>query len=223
MGPRPLRSAEYLAGLPQLRLKELRQVMVANNLWGSTWRLFSACLCTGAPFIVEHPAAPMEPEAPSMWRIPTVAWLRRFNGVQAPTIFQGYYGALSPKPTTFMICNARCNAMQVLREARTRTTLPEALKMGRQEDGAFATAPLKEYPPGLTAALLQVMRRSITQSSHAGTDGQDAFHMCPELAALDAKLEGQGTQRMGPDYDPQALERAERLRERRHLDGRQRQ
>ena len=131
-GPRPLRSAGH-AGLPQLRLKELRQVTVANNLWGSTWRLFSACLCSGAPFIVEHPADPGEIDAPSMWRIPTVAWLRSFQGVQAPTILQGYYGAISPKPTTFMICNARCNASQVLREARTRVSLPAALQMADRQ------------------------------------------------------------------------------------------
>ena len=178
---------------------------------------FSACLCSGAPFIVEHPADPGEIDAPSMWRIPTVAWLRSFQGVQAPTILQGYYGALSPKPTTFMICNARCNASQVLREARTRVSLPAALQMGRQADGAYATAPLKEYPPGLTAALLQVMRRSITQSSHESQDAQDAFQICPELATLDAKLERNGSQCMGPDYDPQAMWRAEQLREHRHM------
>ena len=210
-GPRPVRSVDHPMGLDKLTKRELHQVLTANALWGATWRLFAACIQAGATLAVEHPVQPANSHSPSMWRLELLRGLDRLPQVQKVTVYQGHFGAISPKPTTLMFSHPRCDAQAVMARSRTCHTLPPPLRRGKGEDGAYFTAQLKEYPSGFSAAVLEVICASLQQSEQRDEEAkEDAFALMPELGKLCAILEEQGhdLQRMGPDYDPEARARA---------------
>ena len=205
-GPRPIRSRSEAAGLGKLNQRELEQVIVANQLWGATLKLFGVALAHGAVALIEHPAAPPEPEAASLWRLPLVQCLLKHERVQLTTIWQGYYGGTSPKPTSFLLANGAHSPATIFAEWCTRERLPAAIQAGKNEKGEYHTAHLKEYPPDLCAAIAAYMRISVSQRPVIPeSERLDVFERHPELKLLHSLLGQATTTERGPDFNPQGL------------------
>ena len=75
----------------------------------------------------------------------------------------------SAKPTTFAILNAP-NFYKDLHEGMITKDLPKGMSIGRDEAGHWATAKLKEYPPGLCLALARGILQAISQLAPDDTD-----------------------------------------------------
>ena len=56
MGPPPLRDAEHLLGLPNLRAIDQLKVDLANKLYKCAVRLLEVCMCLGCLVSIENPA-----------------------------------------------------------------------------------------------------------------------------------------------------------------------
>ena len=69
-GPRPVRSAEELWGLYSLRIRELCQVCIGNELLIFAMQAFMELMVTGGCGLLEHPAPPPKPTSPSIWKLP---------------------------------------------------------------------------------------------------------------------------------------------------------
>lgn len=165
-GPRPIREStptSLLWGKAQLTLREIKQISFANRLLQFALLMMSRQLITGNFGILEHPglAAPRQGlQPPSIWLLPCMQVILQHSGARLLDIHQGFYNAISPKPTTFL-CVADQYHADLIEEAltcsRIRMSLPPALRMGRREDGTFTTNPLKRYPPALCAGLAKVV------------------------------------------------------------------
>ena len=157
-GPRPLRLPGAEWGLATLKLRELRQILTGNALLHLALLMAAAQLLAGNITITEHPseAAPKpEGQPPSIWKLPVMKIMLAHNHMGLYHLYQGLYGAVSPKPTTLLIgCHPsmRTQFEQCLDKARTTTIMPKPLVMGKTHSG-YATAPLKRYPVGLCRAI----------------------------------------------------------------------
>ena len=166
MGPRPIRESSptsLLWGKAQLTLREIKQISFANRLLQFALLMMSRQLISGNFGILEHPglATPRHGlQPPSIWLLPCVQVILQHSGARLLDIYQGFYNAISPKPTTFL-CVADPFHADLIEEAltlsRTRMSLPPALRMERRKDGTYSTNPLKRYPPALCAGLANVV------------------------------------------------------------------
>eukprot|EP00438_Fugacium_kawagutii_P034775 Skav236239 [mRNA] locus=scaffold829:211005:216797:+ [translate_table: standard] len=155
-GPRPLRSAQELWGLGSLRIREVDQVALGNSLLTfSVEAIIDLALNSGLA-VLEHPAEPDEPEKPSIWRLPLVAWLASLPEVQIVRLQQGFFGAPSPKPTNLLLLNLPKGDVH-LWDQRSCLIPPNAVSIGKSESGQYRTSPLKEYPPALCKALADML------------------------------------------------------------------
>ena len=57
MGPPPLRDAEHLLGLPNLRAIDQLKVDLANKLYKCAVRLLEVCMCLGCLVSIEKPSS----------------------------------------------------------------------------------------------------------------------------------------------------------------------
>ena len=129
-GPRLVRSTEDLFSLiwsiTLLPIRELRQTTVGNKLLQFALLMMAADAISDTIGLLEHPSAPDEKPTrvpASIWRLPIVQLMRKHPNVGLTHIKQGYFGARSPKPTTFMV--------KALCASQTTTKLPPALTMER--------------------------------------------------------------------------------------------
>lgn len=106
-GPRRVRDAFHLSGYNVLKIKELRQVIIGNQLLGVALRLFLVAWIYNVFYVLEHPEEPVSPSSASIWRIPCVQWLLQgLRGVTRLLLHQGLFGASSAKPTHLMFAHA---------------------------------------------------------------------------------------------------------------------
>ena len=198
-GPLPVRDATHLRGLPELRLREVRQVSTGNDLLGVAIRFAANMLISNGFFLLEHPKD-LGGEQPSIWRLAVIKLLLAFPNVRLCHVQQGLFGAQSAKPTTFLIVNPPPNADGILAKFRTRDVVPQTVSIGRV-NGQWRTAALKAYPAALCRAIAAVVQGYLEE-------------MEPSLAPLDAPADFEefaelcvppvGAQ-MGPDYHPTNL------------------
>ena len=153
-GPRPVRSVNNPLGLPSLRIKEIRDVILGNRLlfFALELTLIQAMLSRIA--VLEHPAPHKKEHFPAIWHLPVVEALRILGTFVELDIYQGYYGAVSPKPTRLGIAGCRAPG-PIFARFYTTSTLPPPLKMGKGK-GEYNTAQLKEYPVAFSRALAQL-------------------------------------------------------------------
>lgn len=124
--------------------------------------------------IFEHPA-PFEVETgpcrggTHTWNFPEVITMLKWPSLHLHIIDQGKYGQICRKPTGFMIRNHR-HAARLFKD----WLLPQQLwKLGGVEMGwdpeakCFATAPLKEYPSQLCAALASIILSDVNSAPKA--------------------------------------------------------
>ena len=151
---RPVRSRARPYGLCCLTRKESEQVLIGTKLLGVALRLFVTALLVGATAVIEHPSEPHDiQDYASIWRLPLVRFLLRFPRCQLLSLFQGHFGGLSPKPTSFLVAN--CEGLEAaLIQGRT-TPLPKGGCIGRDQSGEWKTNKLKEYPSDLCKVLAE--------------------------------------------------------------------
>ena len=157
-GPRLLRDACHPAGFDWMKVKEVRQVILANRLLGFTIMVMLYILEMSLFMLVEHPGEPPQEEEgwlASIWRLFLTKAIRNNPNVHLARIFQGHYGAKSPKPTNLMICaGPDFPVTEILEGLRSSDSLPQQLEMGwNAESKEYSTASLKSYPPDLCRAL----------------------------------------------------------------------
>ena len=179
-GPRPLRSGDDILseiwGWRVLKVKEILQLLCANQLLLYMLRIFVCQLCSGGGALVEHPAQPPPRhghQPASIWLLPLIRILLQCKQVSMIQIQQGFWSAVSPKPTTFLITTPKGSGPEYqtcLKKFQTRTTLPPPLRMGKK-GGIFNTAQLKRYPGPLCSGLASIAVELAKQMTHPqGTD-----------------------------------------------------
>eukprot|EP00434_Breviolum_minutum_P021839 symbB.v1.2.019273.t1/scaffold1509.1/size114668/8 len=205
-GPRPLRSAAdlfYLIwSLNPLKIRELRQTSVGNQLLQFCLTMMAAHCVTNTLGLLEHPSAPPSKPTgipPSIWRLPAVQLMRRHRNISLTHIKQGYFGAKAPKPTTLMIVGpptVRASMIQAIQQGRTTNRLPPPLQMGRTEKG-FATLPLKRYPVGLCKAIAAALRCGLAAAPSLSNEIDDIYDIAENFRiAYEATVDGED----GQDY-----------------------
>ena len=165
-GPRPLqdgaRLQDHIWGLPQLRLREARQVRVANALLQFCILLFLAQVLSSGIAIIEHPDQPGQRGMlvpPSIWILPIMRFIQSASTVYPIHIKQGYWNALSPKPTVLLTTIPTTSGAAILKcleGFQVRDTLPPPLQMGRSSKSTYNTAVLKRYPRALCRAIAEI-------------------------------------------------------------------
>lgn len=107
--------------------------------------------------VLEHPAPPDPERIPSIWYLNATRAIRQLSNYTEVVIYQGLFGAVSPKPTCLGITSCTDPAKR-LSNFETTSVMPPPLKMGRGGHGReeFTTAQLKEYPEGLSRGLAQL-------------------------------------------------------------------
>lgn len=103
-GPVPVRDGDHLEGFPCLSNREAKQVCIGNDLLGVVAILLVAQYVAGNFLLCEHPQEPVKyADAPSIWKLPFFLLCGAWHGVQKVELLQGYFGAPSVEPTTFMV------------------------------------------------------------------------------------------------------------------------
>ena len=90
---------EEVWGMSSLAVREIRQVLVGNQLLLFSFQMMLLLYVVGGCGALEHPAPPSEEHLASIWRIPFAILLCQLPGVVRHKISQGLLGAKSPKPT----------------------------------------------------------------------------------------------------------------------------
>lgn len=155
-GPRVVRSPEAPWGLLSLRLGEIRQVMIGTLLLGFAFECLAALATQSGVGILEHPKDPERPDYVSIWRLAILRMLLTLPNMRLVSMSQGLYGAPSPKPTTFLVLGLPTLEAELHRHMLTGQ-LPCGTSIGKDANGQYRTAPLKEYPPALCQAVAQSM------------------------------------------------------------------
>ena len=197
-GPRPLRSAELPGGLPGLRPKEIKQLSIGNELLGVAAVLFLDCLVHGVFMLLEHPEEPWtKEEAASIWRLDVIKILASFANCSMAHVLQGHFGALSAKPTRFLLANSTPDYDEIFLSHRTSSFPPSRASIGKNPDGTWKTACLKEYPNALCRAIAHVIEVSLSCNIfREPASDTEWFHEAVEKLCKDFNLEAN----MGPDY-----------------------
>ena len=188
LGPRPLRCGEDLLhqvwGLSVMRIRDIHQVNVANELLLFTMLMVLLQWLRGGIAVLEHPECPerkCDRQPPSIWLIPLMRFITGLEGVHVLHISQGYWGAISPKPTALLTVaptTSTSSLLKCLNSHRVSKHLPPPLQMQREEHG-YSTAALKRYPPALCAgiaAIFDYMAQFVDYQSVSEDVYEDTFH-----------------------------------------------
>jgi len=151
-GPRVIRSAQQPWGFGSLSLREIRQILVGNQLMMFCLMMMTVLYDVGGCGALEHPARPPKTTSASIWNTPLLQMLLLLPGFHLWEFAQGLLGAVSAKPTMILALNLPTLGQQICRW-RVVDELPKAVSIGQGTDGKFHTMVLKEYPPGLCGAL----------------------------------------------------------------------
>ena len=163
-GPRTLRTLEFPQGLSAMRVAEQRQVLLGNRLLCFIMMAFIHMLRLSRFAMVEHPATSKlasESWLASIWRLFMTEILSANTSVKKIEIFQGLFGAISPKPTCLLFSVGEgINVEAILKACQTVEVLPRSLEMGFDSSkGEFNTASLKNYPGSLCRGISTVCQR----------------------------------------------------------------
>ena len=193
-GPRPLRDGsrllDYIWALPQLRIREARQIRVANALLQFCILLFLAQVLTGGIAIMEHPDEPAPRGMlvpPSIWNLPLMQFIKSASTVFPLHIKQGYWNALSPKPTLLLVTvpdSHGSDLLKCLEGFRVRADLPPPLKMGKATKSTFNTAALKHYPPALCAGMENIPTNYAVKVPFVSTSHDEILPLASLLRAV---------------------------------------
>ena len=196
-GPKPVRTVESPQGMDLLSLRELKQVLVGNRLLGVAVLFMVACWIADAFAAFEHPTLPKSDNSPSIKRLPALILLEKQRQVVRTCIYQGLYGAKSPKPTDLLLIHPPEQYEAILVEYRSTDRMPLARSIGRNVDGSFQTADLKTYPKALCEAISALWCAKILNCQPGVQDSVFSDTFCEVIAELHSTI-GDGAQ--GPDF-----------------------
>ena len=129
-GPRVIRTLAQMWGLSSLALKEIRQILVGNQLMFFALHMMTALYVQGGIGALEHPAEPPQSSSASIWRTPVLSLLRELPGMHIWELAQGLLGAPSAKPTMVLTLNLPTFGREVCRW-RTVDELPKQVNIGQ--------------------------------------------------------------------------------------------
>ena len=163
-GPRVLRTAEVPEGLFTMTVAEQQQALLGNRLLCFIMLAFVHMLRIARFAMVEHPSSSLadsEAWLASIWKLFLTEVLAANEFVRKIDIFQGLFGARSPKPTSLLFCvGPNLDVQTTLDQGHTVSEMPRQLEMGwDRKAGEYATASLKNYPQILCAAISKVCQQ----------------------------------------------------------------
>ena len=199
--PRPLRSFQELWGQCDLTAREFRQLDTANTLMGFTLSVCFLQAYTGGFALMEHPRSPAaymknKAHAASIWRSAVIQWLLATGWFFQQDVSQGFYGAPSPKPTTFLITGVNCQCAADLEKVSRTTPMPANVSIGR-ENGQWRTSRLKEYPNALCNYIARLFQTWLIR--HKDREPRDFNHEASWLQDLIVH-EDDAVTSFGPDF-----------------------
>ena len=206
--PPVLRTAAEPWGIEGLRLKHWEQLRIATVLLQAFLILFSVLLRAGGFALIEHPAQPREPGKASIWRLPLVCKLAEHPCVFRHDFCQGPLGQVSLKPTSLLLLRLPSLPLR-LRERAAPGYIAPAPRMGKQEDGSWATAPLKEYPSGMCAAIADAIVDTLIQRAPPAVGSADDANIIESFRDLALPWDpylADGDLGMHDDFDADAAE-----------------
>ena len=162
-GPRVIRAVDAPWGLSSLRIAELTQVLMGNLLLGFALECMVLLSIYDGVGALEHPKEPDPAHMVSIWRLPVVQIILLLPKTRLVTFAQGLLGAPSPKPTTMLVLGLE-GLERDFCEGRVTPDLPQGISVGRDAQGHYRTAPLKEYPPAMCRALALAFVRDMTHT-----------------------------------------------------------
>ena len=194
-GPRVLRSAQTPWGFASLALREVRQILVGNQLMLFCLRMMTVLYVMGGCGALEHPARPPKATSASIWNTPILNLLLQLPGFSLWEFAQGLLGAVSAKPTMILSLNLPTLGVAI-HQWRVVDELPKMASIGQGTDGKFKTMILKEYPPAMCAALASAFWQAMCQRPILANVQipSDFFAIC---ASMDVKVYSDA---IGPDY-----------------------
>eukprot|EP00438_Fugacium_kawagutii_P035698 Skav234657 [mRNA] locus=scaffold1131:216186:216578:- [translate_table: standard] len=127
--------------------------------------------------------------------------MQKLPGLCLSTLYQGYFNAVSPKPTSFLLAWDDGTLHRLEKQYRTKKILPAPLPMGLRSGTRFYhTAQLKEYPEPLCKLLAAAFYQHVRREHHgAAQDFQDHNDdVMDALTPLVAPIHADAT--FGPDF-----------------------
>ena len=180
-GPRVIRAVDSPWGLPSLRLAELDQILMGNLLLGFALECMVLLGIHDGVGALEHPKEPEPDHMVSIWRLPIMQLILLLPHTRLVTFAQGLLGAPSPKPTTMLVLGLP-DLEKEFCLGRVTPDLPKGVSVGRDDQGHYRTAPLKEYPPAMCRALALAFARDMTRPCKGvSVSIPDSFHKLVEI------------------------------------------
>ena len=112
------------------------------------------------------------------------------------TSAKDWYGAASPKPTTFLVTGVEESKAATIELAARTTPMPMTTSIGR-ENGQWRTSKLKEYPPALCDYIARLFQNWLVR--HSDRRVQDFESQAAWLQELIVQ-EDAAVQTFGPDF-----------------------
>lgn len=209
-GPRPLRDVNNLAGFEVLKMHELKQVSIGNQLLGVSILLLLQAWLFGTFFMIEHPEEPTGERSASIWRLTIVRYLMGLPDIRRFRFLQGLFGAPSSKPTHLLFVRAPEDTEAIFFRCQTTTRVPSAVSIGRGEDGSFLTARLKVYPPAFCTAIAQCWWAHMLQRPCCTEPEQPDSQFLDAVRSMHSRLDPTKAQGHGPDFNPKVVSEFER-------------
>lgn len=159
-GPRPLRSAIMVWGIPHRSMRELRQAATGSRLMLNSLSIDLRVVERGGVSLMEHPDYPPNEEYASVWRSPIHRQIvMAMPGSHELHIQQWRYGSETVKPTLLRVLGMRkSQAIATMRRNElSNVSYPTSTLGGKAETGGFKTAAAKEYPPQMCRLLVDLI------------------------------------------------------------------
>ena len=201
--PRPLRTTKQPWGLAELTVKELLQLRTGTKFALQVVWLLAALLCYGGHMMIEHPAPPSDPARVSIFRTPIYKLMLQLPEINLRVILQQLWGAGAVKPTGILTLRIPFFFASMNKwKAEVCATVEPAI--GRNKDGSFKTASLKEYPERLSQGFAQCTVDVLQRVSQTGSWRQGSVSAAPLMEWCEKALQAtEGIQEdavMLPDY-----------------------
>ena len=184
--PRPLRTLDYGWGLPNLSLKEMRQLDVGSILMRISIGYMSLISAYGGSATLEHPKgqAPTQGRF-SVWVSSLVKRLVLSPEWDIVTFLQGPLGVEYAKPTRLLALRLP-HLAAALYSSYNPSWRPTEILGGRSADGTWATMKVKAYPMKMNQVLCCEHWHYIRQRERQGhvEDSQALKDACRALSAF---------------------------------------
>ena len=112
-GPRVVRTVDTPWGMDCLALKEIRQILIGNQLMFFAILMMVELYYTGGCGALEHPALPHKQTSASIWRTSLMELLLSLHEFALLEFAQGLLGAVTAKPTMILALRLPSLSLQI--------------------------------------------------------------------------------------------------------------